>query len=75
MCCGGFRGLKQLITPLLAKLLESNTDKVMKFEEFFSAVQMICGKKIVTLFYATTCTLFKIYLNGDEKYARMFLLL
>jgi TANK-binding kinase 1 len=68
LCYGVFRGLKELITPLLAGLLESNTDKMLKFDEFFTIVQTICGKQMITVFYATTCTLVKIYMNKDEKY-------
>lgn len=64
-----FRGLKQLVTPLLARLLESNMDKMMKFDEFFSAVNVICEKHITEVFHVNTCTLLKIYVNKNEKYA------
>jgi hypothetical protein len=64
---GVFRGLKLLVTPLLAELLESESDKIMTFDKFFRAVQMICGKWIITVFHVAKCTLLKVYMNGDEK--------
>ena len=68
-------GLKQLVTPLLASLLESEPDKVIKFDEFFNEVQKISSKHVLNVFHVTTCSLLKVYINRDEKYESFFLCL
>ena len=62
------RGLKRLLTPLLAGLLANETDQALSFEAFFTTVQQIVNKKIIYVFYAATCSLLHIYLPTDSRY-------
>jgi len=64
----GVRGLKQLVTPLLAGLLSNETDQSLTFESFFTTVQQIVSKKIIYVFHAATCDLLHIYLPTDSRY-------
>lgn len=41
------RGLKDLITPLIAGLLEVNTGKAWKFDRFFREVKRITEMKVI----------------------------
>lgn len=55
-------GLKLLITPILAGLLENNPDKMMEFDQFFSQISRIDKMKVFLchqLFSSivTACTL------------------
>ena len=61
------RGLKLTLTPLLARLLECDGSKMMKFDEFFDEVLEICGKCVINVFHSNTSTLLKIYINTDHK--------
>lgn len=45
-----FRGLKLLITPLLAGLMECDVNFMWSFEQFFEEVEAILRKKIVVVF-------------------------
>jgi TANK-binding kinase 1 len=45
-----FRGLKLLITPLLAGLMECDINLMWSFEQFFEEVEAILRKKIVVVF-------------------------
>ncbi|XP_066262708.1 inhibitor of nuclear factor kappa-B kinase subunit epsilon-like [Euwallacea similis] len=56
-------GLKKIITPLLAGLLESDNNKIWSFERFFHQVETILSKKVVYLFYANSPSLLRIYLD------------
>lgn len=41
-----FRGLKDLLTPILAGILESDPASAMSFEEFFARIQDILSRKV-----------------------------
>jgi len=62
------RGLKRLITPLLAGLLANETDQALSFEAFFTTVQQIVSNKIICVFYAATCSFLHIYLPANSRY-------
>eukprot|EP00116_Pleurobrachia_bachei_P003495 sb/3463757/ len=57
------KSLKRLITPVLAKLLERDDSKALKYDEFFSVIEDICGLKCISLFDAPSCTNHKLYLR------------
>lgn len=42
-----FRGLKDLVTPVLAGILESEPANAMSFEEFFARIQDILSRKVI----------------------------
>jgi len=65
---GGVRGLKQLITPLLARLLANETDQALSFEDFFRSVQEIAIKDVVYVFHTATCNILHIYLPSNSRY-------
>ena len=44
--CGCGSGLKLLITPILAGLLENNPDMMMEFDMFFSTISKIAQMKV-----------------------------
>ena len=44
--CGCGSGLKLLITPILAGLLENNPDLMMEFDTFFSQISKIAQMKV-----------------------------
>lgn len=58
--------LKNIITPLLAGLLESDESKIWSFEKFFNEVRLILLRRIVNVFHVTSSTLIKVYLKRDE---------
>ena len=41
-----YSGLKNLITPILAGLLENNPDKMMEFDQFFYRISKIAQMKV-----------------------------
>jgi len=44
--CIIWRGLKLLVTPILAGLLENNVDKMMEFNDFFGRIDRISKMKV-----------------------------
>ncbi|VVD00281.1 unnamed protein product [Leptidea sinapis] len=54
-------GLKKLVTPLLAGLLEVNPHRIWSFEMFFSEVQTITSTKAVYIFHVNTASSIKSY--------------
>jgi len=63
------RGVKRLITPLLAGLLANETDQVLSFEAFFMTVQQIVSNNVVYVFHVASCSLLHIYLPVDSRYS------
>jgi len=61
-------GLKRLITPLLAGLLEANTDRIWSFDRFFLEVQEILSRKIMHVFHLNRAQSIRIYLHPDGTY-------
>lgn len=61
-------GLKKIITPLLAGLLEADTKKIWTFERFFSEVTDMLSRKIVNIFHVNKAQLIKVYIHPDETY-------
>ena len=59
-------GLKLLVTPLLAGLLEENQKRMWSFERFFWEVQNILNKKVLFLFYMNRASSVEIFMDPDE---------
>lgn len=62
-----FSGLKTLVTPLLAGLLEMDERRKWSFEQMFYEVDVITRKSVVYVFSATTWMSIRIYIDGDQK--------
>lgn len=62
------RGLKQLITPLLAGLLANEAEQALSFDAFFTAVQHIVSNNVVHVFHAAMCSLLHVYLAQSSRY-------
>ncbi|XP_031623929.1 serine/threonine-protein kinase TBK1 [Contarinia nasturtii] len=61
-------GLKNLVTPLLAGLLEENQQKMWSFDRFFKEVTNILSKKVLHVFYMNRTSSIEIYMNDDEPF-------
>jgi TANK-binding kinase 1 len=59
-------GLKLLVTPLLAGLLEENQKRMWSFERFFWEVTNILNKKVLHLFYMNRGSSIEIFMDPDE---------
>ncbi|XP_053694637.1 serine/threonine-protein kinase TBK1-like [Sabethes cyaneus] len=59
-------GLKYLVTPLLAGLLEVNQTRMWSFDRFFREVQHILNRKRVNIFYANRATSIEVYMDPKE---------
>lgn len=63
-------GLKEHMVKILARLLESEPSKAMKFDELFQAVQQNVEMKVIHLYCAQSGTFHMIYANPDDNFAR-----
>lgn len=61
-------GLKKLVTPLLAGLLEVDSQRIWTFEKFFSEVTGILSRKVIHVFHINRAQSLKIYLHPDATY-------
>ena len=52
-----FSGLRQVMTPVLAGLVEANPAKMMTYEELFGTVQMLKSLVKISVFHYTQATL------------------
>lgn len=59
-------GLKLLVTPLLAGLLEENQKRMWSFERFFWEVTNILNKKVLHIFYMNRASSVEIFMDPDE---------
>lgn len=64
-------GLKKLVTPLLAGLLEVDSQRIWSFERFFSEVTLILSCKLVHIFYVNKVQSIRIYMHPDETYEEL----
>ncbi|XP_076170663.1 I-kappaB kinase epsilon [Ptiloglossa arizonensis] len=60
-------GLKKIVTPLLAGLLEVDPQKIWSFERFFTEVTDILFRKRVHIFNVHKGSLIKVFLHPEEK--------
>lgn len=61
-------GLKKIVTPLLAGLLEADAEKIWTFDRFFKEVTDMLSRKIVNVFHVNEAHAIKIYILPDENY-------
>ncbi|RZC37547.1 Pkinase domain containing protein [Asbolus verrucosus] len=61
-------GLKKIITPLLAGLLEADSKKIWTFDRFFAEVTDMLSRKSVNIFHVNKAQLIKVYIHPDESY-------
>ncbi|EDW02777.1 serine/threonine-protein kinase TBK1 [Drosophila grimshawi] len=61
------QGLKTLVTPLLAGLLEENRDKTWSFDRFFQEVTLILRKSVIHVFFTNRATSVEVFLEPDEQ--------
>ncbi|XP_053674907.1 inhibitor of nuclear factor kappa-B kinase subunit epsilon [Anopheles nili] len=59
-------GLKCLVTPLMAGLLEENQGRMWSFDKFFLEVQNILNKTVLHIFYVNRATSIEVYLEPDQ---------
>lgn len=59
-------GLKLLVTPLLAGLLEENQKRMWSFERFFWEVTNVLNKKVLHLYYMNRASSVEIFMDPDE---------
>ncbi|XP_017755004.1 PREDICTED: inhibitor of nuclear factor kappa-B kinase subunit epsilon [Eufriesea mexicana] len=59
--------LKKIVTPLLAGLLEVDSQKIWSFERFFSEVTDILSRKRIHIFNIHKGSLIKVFLHPEEK--------
>jgi TANK-binding kinase 1 len=59
-------GLKLLVTPLLAGLLEESQKRMWSFDRFFQEVTNILNKQVIHLFYMNRASSIEIFMEPDE---------
>lgn len=59
-------GLKKIITPLLAGLLEADHRKIWTFEKFFKEVEVVLSRKALHIFHVNKAQLITVYILPDE---------
>lgn len=59
-------GLKLLVVPLLAGLLEENQKRMWSFERFFWEVTNVLNKKVIHVFYMNRAASVEIFMDPDE---------
>ncbi|KAK3103172.1 hypothetical protein FSP39_017003 [Pinctada imbricata] len=62
--------LKSMITPMLARLMESDITKRMNFDRFYNDVKDIGDMVIVKVFDCCTGINNKLYVNKKDRYAK-----
>ncbi|EFN69034.1 Serine/threonine-protein kinase TBK1 [Camponotus floridanus] len=60
-------GLKRIVTPLLAGLLEVDQQRIWSFDRFFSEVTDTLCRKPVHIFNVHRASLIKVFLHPEEK--------
>lgn len=64
-------GLKKIITPLLAGLLEADHKKIWSFDIFFNEVDAVLSRKAVNIFHVNKSSLIKVYIAPSESYRHL----
>ncbi|KAG8238785.1 hypothetical protein J437_LFUL018695 [Ladona fulva] len=65
-CC---RGLRRLLTPLLAGLLEASPQRMWTFEKYFSQVTALLSHQRIHIFYGNGAHELRLYLRSDSTFA------
>lgn len=61
-------GLKKLITPILAGILEVDSQLIWTFDKFFAEVTNTLSRKVTHVFYINKIVSLRIYIHPSEKY-------
>ncbi|XP_043499758.1 serine/threonine-protein kinase TBK1 [Polistes fuscatus] len=61
-------GLKKIVTPLLAGLLEVDPQRIWNFERFFTEVTDTLCRKPIYIFNVHKASLIKVFLHPEEKF-------
>ncbi|XP_028172711.1 serine/threonine-protein kinase TBK1 [Ostrinia furnacalis] len=64
-------GLRKLVTPLLAGLLEVDPHRIWTFERFFSEVQTATSTTPIHIFHVNKATSIKVFLKPEEKFEHL----
>lgn len=64
-------GLKKLVVPLLAGLLEVDPTRMWNFERFFKEVTMILNRKVVHTMLVNKVQPLTIYMDPEHKYEEL----
>lgn len=60
-------GMKMLVTPLLAGLLEENQLRMWSFDRFFKEVLTILSKRVLHVFYINRSMSIEVYIEHDAQ--------
>lgn len=69
--CQLSRGLKKVVTPLLAGLLEVDTQKIWTFDRFFTEVTLTLSKVLIHVFHVNQASRIEIFVHPDETYEHL----
>lgn len=61
-------GIKKLVTPLLAGLLEVDPQRIWSFDRFFAEVTNTLSRKLIHVFHVNKVQSIRVYLHPDETY-------
>lgn len=64
-------GLKKIIIPLLAGLLEADPKRIWTFDRFFAEVTNILSCKIIHVFHVNRVMSLKAYVHPDDTYEQL----
>ncbi|XP_048252840.1 serine/threonine-protein kinase TBK1-like isoform X2 [Haliotis rufescens] len=64
-------GLRKLVVPLLAGLMETDEARVITYDAFFNAVYKINSKLTLSIFHTSSCTHLKLYLDKTDTYSTL----
>uniref|UniRef100_A0A182JKV7 Uncharacterized protein n=1 Tax=Anopheles atroparvus TaxID=41427 RepID=A0A182JKV7_ANOAO len=64
-------GLKFLVTPLLAGLLEESQARMWSFDKFFFEVQNILNKTVLHIFYVNRATSIEVYMEPEQTFVHL----
>ncbi|XP_041349909.1 serine/threonine-protein kinase TBK1-like [Gigantopelta aegis] len=64
-------GMKALVVPLLAGLMECDESRVITYDVLFRVVQTIAQKITFTIFHYTSCRELKIFIDKNESFSTL----
>lgn len=64
-------GLKKIVTPLLAGLLEADPQRIWSFERFFNEVTNMLLRKVINVFHINQAHSIKVFIHPDETYEQL----
>ncbi|KAK7072288.1 hypothetical protein SK128_028032 [Halocaridina rubra] len=64
-------GLRKLVTPLLAGLLEVDPQRMWNFERFFQEVTVILSRKVAHIFFVNRVQPLTVYMDPEHRYEEL----